>query len=237
MIRRKSFLTLLLMLMVCMTVAGQTRKLQHRPYLDFRQFHYGFLFGFHIQDLELQNNGYIDPVSGQQWYADVDNYNPGFSVGVLGEWRLNKHFSLRVSPTLHFGQKHITFHEQLSGRDSTQNIKSTYVSVPVDVKFSAPRWNNFRPYLIAGASPTVDLTTRKHAALMMKPFDCYLELGMGCDIYLPFFKLIPELKFCIGLADILKKNRSDLIDNTLEKFTHSLDGAQSKLIVFTLYFE
>ena len=192
---------------------------------------------FHIQDLELQNNGYIDPVSGQQWYADVDNYNPGFSVGVLGEWRLNKHFSLRVSPTLHFGQKHITFHEQLSGRDSTQNIKSTYVSVPVDVKFSAPRWNNFRPYLIAGASPTVDLTTRKHAALMMKPFDCYLELGMGCDIYLPFFKLIPELKFCIGLADILKKNRSDLIDNTLEKFTHSLDGAQSKLIVFTLYFE
>ncbi|MBQ2186555.1 MAG: PorT family protein, partial [Bacteroidaceae bacterium] len=109
--------------------------------------------------------------------------------------------------------------------------------VPVDVKFSAPRWNNFRPYLIAGASPTVDLTTRKHAALMMKPFDCYLELGMGCDIYLPFFKLIPELKFCIGLADILKKNRSDLIDNTLEKFTHSLDGAQSKLIVFTLYFE
>ena len=170
------------MLTVCMTVAGQTRKLQHRPYLDFRQFHYGFLFGFHIQDLELQNNGYIDPVSGQQWYADVDNYNPGFSVGVLGEWRLNKHFSLRVSPTLHFGQKHITFHEQLSGRDSTQNIKSTYVSVPVDVKFSAPRWNNFRPYLIAGASPTVDLTTRKHAALMMKPFDCYLELGMGCDI-------------------------------------------------------
>ena len=158
-------------------------------------------------------------------------------MGVLGEWRLNKHFSLRVSPTLHFGQKHITFHEQLSGRDSTQNIKSTYVSVPVDVKFSAPRWNNFRPYLIAGASPTVDLTTRKHAALMMKPFDCYLELGMGCDIYLPFFKLIPELKFCIGLADILKKNRSDLIDNTLEKFTHSLDGAQSKLIVFTLYFE
>ena len=91
------------MLTVCMTVAGQTRKLQHRPYLDFRQFHYGFLFGFHIQDLELQNNGYIDPVSGQQWYADVDNYNPGFSVGVLGEWRLNKHFSLRVSPTLHFG--------------------------------------------------------------------------------------------------------------------------------------
>ena len=219
---------------------AQERKIQNRPYLDDRVWHYGFLVGFNIQDMRLANNGnaYVNQNHDvEYWYADVPEYTPGFSVGVLGEWRLNKHFSLRVSPTLHFGQKHITFHEQLSGRDSTQNIKSTYVSVPVDVKFSAPRWNNFRPYLIAGASPTVDLTTRKHAALMMNPFACYLELGMGCDIYLPFFKLIPELKFCIGLADILKKNRSDLIDNTLEKFTHSLDGAQSKLIVFTLYFE
>ena len=71
----------------------------------------------------------------------------------------------------------------------------------------------------------------------MKPFDCYIEIGMGCDFYLPFFKLIPELKFCFGLADILKKDRNDLIDNSLQKFTKSLDGASSKMIVLTLYFE
>lgn len=237
MIRIKSLFLLMLSLLVCMTAAGQKRKLQNRPYLDQRRFHYGFLFGFQIQDLELQNNGYVDPASGQQWYADVDNYNPGFSVGVLGEMRLNQYFSLRVSPTMHFGQKHVLFHEQVSGRDTTQNLKSTYVSIPVDVKFAAPRYNNFRPYLIAGAAPTLDLTTHKHGALMLKPMDCYLEFGMGCDIYLPYFKLIPELKFCLGLADILRHKRTDLIDNTLEKYTASLDGAQSKMIVLTLYFE
>lgn len=237
MIRCKHLLLLLLSLMICLTAAGQKRKLQNRPYLDQRKFHYGFLFGFQIQDLELQNNGYIDPATGQQWYADIDSYNPGFSVGVLGEMRLNNHFSLRVSPTMHFGQKHVLFHEQVSGRDTTQNLKSTYISVPVDVKFSAPRYNNFRPYFIAGVSPTVDLTTHKHRALMLKPMDCYLELGMGCDIYLPYFKLIPELKFCFGLADILKHKRTDLIDGTLMKFTDGLDGAYSKMIVFSLYFE
>ena len=83
----------------------------------------------------------------------------------------------------------------------------------------------------------VDLTTKKQKALLMKPFDCYIEVGMGCDIYLPFFKLIPELKFCFGLADILQKNRNDLIDNSLRKFTNSLGGASSKMIVLTLYFE
>lgn len=233
----KRFLMFIFCLVTLFNVMAQEQKVQHRPYLDQRKFHWGFLFGLHMQDLELKNNGYIDPESGEQWYADVDNYNPGFSVGVLGEMRLNRYLALRLIPTMHFGQKHITFHEQVSGCDSTQNIKSTYISMPLDLKFSAPRHNNYRPYFIAGVNPMLDLTTKKQKALLMKPFDCYIEIGMGCDFYLPFFKLIPELKFCFGLADILKKDRNDLIDNSLQKFTKSLDGASSKMIVLTLYFE
>lgn len=233
----KRFMMFIFCLVTLFNVMAQEQKVQHRPYLDQRKFHWGFLFGLHMQDLELKNNGYIDPESGEQWYADVDNYNPGFSVGVLGEMRLNRYLALRLIPTMHFGQKHITFHEQVSGRDSTQNIKSTYISMPLDLKFSAPRHNNYRPYFIAGVNPMLDLTTKKQKALLMKPFDCYIEIGMGCDFYLPFFKLIPELKFCFGLADILKKDRNDLIDNSLQKFTKSLDGASSKMIVLTLYFE
>ena len=233
----KRFLVFIFCFVTLFNVMAQEQKVQHRPYLDQRKFHWGFLFGLHMQDLELKNNGYIGPESGEQWYADVDNYNPGFSVGVLGEMRLNRYLALRLIPTMHFGQKHITFHEQVSGRDSTQNIKSTYISMPLDLKFSAPRHNNYRPYFIAGVNPMLDLTTKKQKALLMKPFDCYIEIGMGCDFYLPFFKLIPELKFCFGLADILKKDRNDLIDNSLQKFTKSLDGASSKMIVLTLYFE
>ncbi len=139
-----------------------------------------------------ENNGYVDPETGEQWYADVDNYSPGFSVGVLGEMRLNTYLSLRLVPTLHFGQKHVSFHEQRTGQDSTQNIKSTYISVPLDLKFAAPRYNNFRPYFIAGVNPMVDLTTKKQKALLMKPFDCYIEVGMGCDIYLPFSSSSPN---------------------------------------------
>ena len=183
----KRFSLLLFAALLCAAPLGaQQRKVQNRPYLDQRRLHYGFLFGIHIQDMELENNGRIDPASGEQWYADVDNYNPGFSVGVLGELRLTNHFSLRVSPTMHFGQKHVLFHEQISGRDTTQNLKSTYFALPIDIKFAAPRYNNFRPYLIGGVSPTIDLTTHKHRALMTKMMDCYLEIGMGCDIYLPY---------------------------------------------------
>ena len=51
---------------------------------------------------------------------------------------------------------------------------------------------------------------------------------MGCDIYLPFFKLNPELKFCFGLLAIIRKDRSDLINNTLMKYTQSVNGDEAR---------
>lgn len=225
------------LLFVCMTTTAQEQRIQHRPYIDQRQLHYGFFVGLNMMDMELTNNGYIDPVSGQQWYTEVDNYQPGFSVGVLGELRINKTIGLRLQPTIHFGQKHVVFHEQVTGRDSTQNIKSTYISLPINAKIAAPRYNNFRPYATLGISPTLDLTTRKHQALLTQRFDCYVEIGAGCDFYLPYFKLIPELKFCFGLRDILVHDRNDLIDESLLKFTKAIDRSSAKMIVLTFYFE
>lgn len=236
-IRRALTLIIMLTIGVQTMLFAQKRTLQFRPYIDERPFHYGFSIGLHMQDIELSNNGFIDPATGEQWYADQDNYSPGFTVGVLGEMRLNRLLALRTTPTLHFGQKHVKFHEQISGRDTSQTLKAAYISVPILLKFSAPRYNNFRPYIIAGVAPTVNLTARKHQALRTNPFDCYIEFGFGCDFYLPYFKLIPELKFSFGLLDILNKKRTDLIDGSLKKFTNSLDDAHSKLITLSLYFE
>ncbi len=233
----KRALVILFVALTVLPAAAQEPRIQHRPYLDNRRLHYGFFIGLNMMDMEVTNNGYIDPATGQQWFTEIDNYQPGFSVGVLGELRLNKTFGLRLQPSLHFGQKHVVFHEQISGRDSTQNIKSTYISLPLTLKMAAPRYNNFRPYACLGVSPCVDLTARKHNALLTELFDCYIEIGLGCDIYLPYFKLIPELKFCFGLRDIIVHERTDLIDQTLMKFTNSLDRGRASMIVLSFYFE
>lgn len=219
---------------------AQERKVQNRPYIDMRRWHYGFLFGLHMQDLEFTNNGYVHTLEdGTQelWFTDVAAYNPGFSVGVLGELYLTEYLSLRFIPTMHFGDKMVYFREQLSGAVEKQNIKSTYLSVPVDVKYAAQRFNNYRPYVVAGVAPMLDLTVKKQKALLTQRFDLALEMGFGCDFYLPFFKLIPELKFCFGLTDLLVKDRSDLIDKNLLKYSYALDGVSSRMVVLTLYFE
>ena len=44
---------------LCQGAFAQERKVQNRPYIDMRRWHYGFLFGTHMQDLEFVNNGYV----------------------------------------------------------------------------------------------------------------------------------------------------------------------------------
>ena len=158
--------------------------------------------------------------------------------------RLSSHLDLRLAPTMHFGAKHLTFHNLNSldpeGRPRTehQDMKNTYISFPIDLKFSAQRWNNYRPYLMAGASPMVNLTSKNQDFIRLKRTDLMLEAGIGCDFYLPFFKLIPELKFCYSLRDAIDHDHAgELQDANKRIYTNAVASGHSKMIVLTFYFE
>lgn len=232
----KKLLYIFLLLLLPLSALAQERKVQNRPYIDYRRLHYGFFIGTHMQDMEFVNNGYVTD-DGEEWYVDVAQYIPGFTVGVLADLRLNTYFSLRLLPCMHFGQNHLVFREQKSGSVSRQQIRTTYIAVPLHVKFAAERFNNYRPYLTAGVSPMVNLTVKRQKQLLVKRFDTMIEVGFGCDFYLPFFKLIPELKFAFSPLNILKKERKDLLDANYIKFTQSVDRVSSKMITLSLYFE
>ena len=140
--------------------------------------------------------------------------------------------------------KHLTFHNLTDvdehGRPTevTQDMKNTYLSLPVDLKFSAERWNNYRPYIMAGINPMLNLTSKNQEYIQLKKSDLMLEVGLGCDFYLPFFKLIPELKFCYSLRDALDHDHAnELKDENMRAYTNAVTSGHSKMIVLTLYFE
>ena len=246
--------TILTLLVVCLTAAASMaqsdRRVQHKPYIDLRPLHFGILVGVHLQDIEFENVGpqtitHDDGTTSDELIVcDADKWNTGFTVGVLGELRLHDNFSLRVAPSMHFGAKHLTFRnlkdldEKGEPRRQTQDLKNTYVSLPIDIKFAAPRWNNHRPYIIAGINPVINLTGGDQDIVRIKRFNTMVEIGLGCDFYLPFFKLIPELKFCFGLGDVLDKDHvNELRDANLRAYASSVSSAQSKMFVLTFYFE
>lgn len=230
---------ILLMATFALTLAtmAQERVVQNKPFIDERPWHYGFHIGLHDQSLKLINNGFVDPATGAQWMAENDRQNFGFSVGILGDWRITRQLALRVSPGLHFGSKHIGFRNQADGTKRSQDLKTTYVAVPVDLKIAAPRFNNYRPYLVGGFSAMYDMTNAKGEMLRTKALQTFVQIGMGCDFYLPFFKLNPELKFYFGVGDVLLHQRAELTNPAQQVFTQSLSNANSGMVVLTFYFE
>ena len=243
---KKHLLTLLMTLLAICPSAAQERKVENKPYIDLRQFHFGVLVGTHLQDIELLNAGpqQIEQEDGSYVErlisCDQDRWDPGFNVGVLGELRLNTNFQFRIAPAMYFGNRHFTFYNHTDERhaEEHQDMKTAYISTALDLIFAAPRFNNHRPYVIAGLNPMINLSGGESDILKLKRTDLFFEIGAGCDFYLPFFKLRPELKFMFGLTDCLDHKHADrLRDVNLRAFSNSVSKATSKMVTLTFYFE
>lgn len=251
---RKIVYSLLLLVLFLVAAApravAQDRVVQNRPYTDLRPFHFGVVVGTHFQDMELVNAGpqIVTAEDGTTSEAiisvDQDRWDMGFNVGVLGELRLNTHLQLRVAPTMYFGTRHLTFlnHTDLDPdgqpREQRQELKSAYIATACDLIFAAPRFNNHRPYLMAGVTPMLNLSGKSSDIIKLKRYGLYAEVGVGCDLYLPFFKLRPELKFMYGIGNNLDTNHAaQLRDKNLVKFANAVKEARTKMIVLSFYFE
>lgn len=237
-------------LMLSLHAVAQVQVVQNRPYTDLRPIHFGVLVGTHVQDLKFVNSGpqMIADENGNIVESlvttDQSSWDIGFNVGVLAEFRLNTYFAFRFAPTLYFGARQLEFlnHKETDAQGAPvtrkQNLKTVYISTSADIIYASKRLNNVRPYIMAGVSPMLNLSGKSGDIVKLKQFDCMLEVGMGCDFYLPFFKLRPELKFCFGLADVLdKEHYKEIKDKNLLKYAQSVNKANSRMIVLTFYFE
>ncbi len=242
--RKNSCISLLFVALLSLVVSFSVEardfndKLMNRPYADMRRWHLGFSVGLHTQDLNFTNNGYVTE-DGESWFIEQPDFSPGFCVNGLVDLRLNDYFNVRFTPGMYFGNREVRMREANTGAEERQNLKSADVVLPLDLKYSALRYRNARPYLVGGVMPVFDVFKRRNGDILkLKTFDCFLTVGFGCDFYLPFFKFNPEIKFCFGLIDVLEKERPDLVDDpTKMKFTQSLSKATSQMVVLTFYFE
>lgn len=234
--RLKTHLTCFLLTLLPLCLQAQ-RTVQYLQYEDLKPYHFGFLVGLHTQDLILEHSGQVDD-NGERWYGSVPAYTPGFTVGVLGDLRLTDFLSLRLSPSIHFGSKDVILVGDAPGSESLKTqVRSNYFMVPLSLRYRGARTNNYRPYLMTGVSAGLDMGRDKKEPILLKAIHPYLEFGVGCDVYLPYFRLVPELKFCLGMNDIFEHNRKDQDGEVYLRYTNAFDRITSRLLVFSLQFE
>ena len=138
----------------------------------------------------------------------------GFNVGLIGNIRISDFFDVRFEPGLVMSNRNLIFNPvQFGDIDFNQNlhfreIKSTYVHFPMLLKISSKRVNNFKPYLLAGVSTAINLSSKENnvddnslGQFRTKKNVFFYELGFGIDLYLEWFKFSPSIRGVFALSD------------------------------------
>ena len=239
----KKQIILLLSLVVAINVAwaGEYRDFGHTMNLrnaDNKTYHFGFILGFNTMDFNIDESGLKAADDGKVWFADVNSISTGFTVGMISDLRLGEYFNLRFNPVLLFNDRKVTF-VAADGTPAPEDItvKSTMIDFPLLVKARAQRMGNFRPYLLAGPAVTLDLGRSRDADLLLKALDYGVEFGFGCDVYLPYFKLAPEIKMFYGFGDMLDTDRPELEGTRNIKWQNAIEKLTSRLFTLTFNFE
>ena len=91
---------------------------------------------------------------------------------------------------------------------------------------------------MAGINPMFNLNNSNDDYIKLKKTDLFLEIGVGCDLYLPFFKLRPELKFMYGISNTVDKGHiNNIKDKNMLPYAMASQKAHSKMIALTFYFD
>lgn len=246
----RKYIYILACMLLPLSAAAQERTVQNRPYTDLRPLHFGIVVGANMMDMKLRNVGeqVLTLKDGTQMPSlvtvDQSNWDPGFNVGVTAEARINEFFAFRVAPQLYFGTRQLVFNNIMRSAEvgykveERQSLKTVYVGADCDIIFASKRFNNHRPYVMAGLTPVLNLSSKKSDYVQLKNYDVFFSVGMGCDFYLPFFKLRPELKFMIGLTNALStEHQKTMRDADFMPYAASVDKVKSKMFVLSFYFE
>lgn len=234
----RQYLFLIIFLLFSFALQSQTlqRGVLNLPTFDDRPLHFGFLIGFNAMDFRVVHKNPGDIGDATVRYADVVRLNPGINLGMVTSLRLNQYFNLRLLPGISFGQRDLLFISYDGVTDQYPlEIKSTFIEMPVKIKFNGARMTNAKPFLVAGINPRFDLARSRKDGLLMNPFDIYWEIGGGIDSYMNYFRFSTELKLSVGMLNVLNPSGTGEPEDIL--YTRVLDRLSSRIFVLTFYFE
>lgn len=171
-------------------------RLINQPDIDAKRWSWGYFLGFNSYDFSFRYKRYEpNPATGKDLIVQTST---GFNVGLIGNLKLTDNLDVRLEPGVSFNNYGIR--PTYSG--VVDEVNSTYVHIPLLLKFNANRLNNFRPFVVGGVSTSLNLSSNEdnpEAPIRTTTANYYYEIGVGIDLYFYYFKLSPSLRGVFGL--------------------------------------
>ncbi|MBS9767841.1 MAG: PorT family protein [Flavobacteriaceae bacterium] len=146
----------------------------------------------------------------------------GFNLGLIGDLRLHKNANLRLEPGLTSVSRTLRYNpKKIAGLKNTENdtirkLNSTYLHIPILLKLSTDRYYNIRPYILGGIAYDYNFSSKERSSddnskgiFRMKRHNLSYELGVGIDIYLPYFVFSPSIRGVFGINSEMTRDKAD----------------------------
>jgi hypothetical protein len=231
-LNKKTFLKSgLLGLIIMLANIGQAQEIN--PTYDLHRLHFGFSIIGNYGKLkyttasDFMNNDTIQTIQ--------TNSFPGFGVGGIMNVKVAEYFDFRTMVNIQFVERHLQYNFR-GGNIETAKINSTYMEIPLQLKYKSKRNHNKRFYWVGGVTYRYDFasdieTERSNTKpiVALYPATFSYDVGAGLDLYYEFFKFSPEIRISNGLGNSL------VPDEFI--YASSLSRMSPKLVQFFLHFE
>lgn len=210
------------------------KKIRYYQHHDDKAIHFGFCLGLNVMDFTITPS--YAHYRTDSLLANVTNLNIGFHIQAVSAARLTDYLELRFLPGVSFGQRQLIFYRNDQLYDDHHRLESSYIELPLLLKYKSKRINNYRGFLVGGLNPRFDLakTYREEDDIYMdlKLNDLSYELGGGFDFYFPYFKLSVELRGSWGIFNVLNRRVTPH-----PEFQNAIEKLQSSVYMISLYVE
>ena len=203
-------------------------KIKNLQNFDQKKIHFGYYIGLNNYNYKLD---YLNNPSSEG-IINIEN-SFGLNVGLIGDLKLRKNLNLRFEPGLKTNKLNVLY-----PNNDIREIKSTYIQLPLLLKYGAKRYNNIKPYVLGGLSTSFNLSGNQNSpednnngVFRLKTNTFYYELGFGIDFYLQYFKFSPSIR---GVFSLKNEIVPDLDPNS--PWTGNIDKMSTRAIFINFSF-
>lgn len=210
---------------------------QGRGSTDHKLLRWGYFLGFSNYDFKFDYNQDLRDIFVKR--------SVGFNVGLIGNLRVNNFIDLRLEPGLLITTRELNYNPEYfqgisySSNDLIREVKSTYIHIPLLVKISTKRINNFKPFILGGFSTALNLSSNEdnpddnsNGQFRTTRHSLFYELGFGIDFYLYNFKFTPTIRGLFGINDELVRD-----DDPNSPWTSNINSMKTRGIFINFTFQ
>lgn len=194
-----------------------------------KSYYFGINIGFNNSGYKLHQSGFF--INNDSIKVTEGNGEIGVNMHMVTNLKLGEYFDFRFLPGFSFAQRGFEFTNVADSKVVERKIESVFLELPFHIRFKSDPYKDKRLFLVAGLKYSYDVQSNsksRKSLIKIAPHDFQYEVGVGLQMFYPYFIFSPEIKFSRGLGNILiydrAQNEARVLENVVSQiFTISFN--------------